>query len=844
MAGMMARFKRRIWAGWFVAGLAAAALGSPAALGQGTAAEQEFLFAYRLMQRGDTVEAGEAFDTFLEKFPNDAQRGDALYFRAELYRRGGALAAAAEYLAAATGNAAPQRVPGYAVRLLRGQVLTDLERYDEAIAALESVDLEVLPDRALASVGLLKALAYRGAGNYEASANAASSAAEIASPVRARALLAWARAKALSGDQAGALETLGEALAADDPAVNPEAARYAGDLAFSVGELDRAVAFYSRVIERDQSSQEFPAAVTGRMWADLEAGRNVAVLSAFKQFGEGLPTERQTAARYLAGSAYQQIGQHAPAAELLTQVVAAGREHPVAAAALYKLAVSQFELARYPDMARTVAELERAFPGAPQQIDASFLLASAEAKQGRAAEGVARLAAFIEDGPENPYYFQALLRRAALYEQNDEWAAAADDLAVYLEASADRVGSEEPAAVALRYVELNHRLGRYDVSIATAQDLLSRDQEPAVTQEALYRLGEAQARAGEFRAALGTFDRLQAEHPINATRHAVDLRRGLLLNRLGRTDESMAVLAEAANNPQLAEAPRVAALRIVAAHLRDTERAADAALTLRNMERLGGLEALADHELLWLADYEVGRGEPGEALRTLAVVDGERRRLTGAAESELMLTRGRAYFDRGEFEEAHRAFFGVVALGRGFDLDARLFLARTQAAQGDLDAALVELSDLVNVDDGRVRALALYEAGQVRRARAERLRRRGDAGGAAAALREARASIKRMVVLFLTVEELRPWQERGLIQLAEIAEELNEPQAVARELDELIRAFPDSAYAEYGRAVRDQKVRDRLADALTRLKRMDLEALDPTLRGWVEARITELEGRR
>ncbi|MEL7087348.1 MAG: tetratricopeptide repeat protein, partial [Planctomycetota bacterium] len=303
------------------AGLAVLTPG-PAANAQASAAEQEFLFAYKLMQRGDTAEAGEAFDAFLEKFPQDAQRGDALYFRAALYRQNGALRAAAELLAGATGRFAPKRVPVYAVQLLRGQVLTDLGEYDQAIASLEQIELDALPDRAVASVRLLQALAYRGAGNFEASANAASAAASVTSPVKGRAMVTLARAQSRGGDNAAALDTLARALAFDDAAVNAEAARLAGDLSYAEGDYDQATAFYTRVIERDQSSAEFVPAVVGRMWADLQAGRNVAVVSADQQFGDALPAGPRAAASYLAASAYQAINQHAPAAERLTEITA------------------------------------------------------------------------------------------------------------------------------------------------------------------------------------------------------------------------------------------------------------------------------------------------------------------------------------------------------------------------------------------------------------------------------------------------------------------------------------------------------------------------------------------
>ena len=60
---------------------------------------QQFLFAYKLLQRGENQLAVEAFDEYLTKFPDAAKRGDAMYFSAMLYRRLGQPAKALAKLA-------------------------------------------------------------------------------------------------------------------------------------------------------------------------------------------------------------------------------------------------------------------------------------------------------------------------------------------------------------------------------------------------------------------------------------------------------------------------------------------------------------------------------------------------------------------------------------------------------------------------------------------------------------------------------------------------------------------------------------------------------------------------
>ena len=830
------------WAGCLRVGLAlSVALGTLAA--QAGPADDDFLFAYKLMQRGDLVEAGAAFDTFLEKFPNDDARGDALYFRAALYRKAGAQQAAADVLAAITPRTAPRRVPAYVVALLRGQVLTDLGRYDDAVAELEKIDPARLPQDAVASTHLLKGLAYRGAGNFEAAAAALDRAATLETPLRPRALLEGARALAGGGDAPAALAVLGSLLALDDDATRAEAARYAGDLSYAAGDTAAAAGYYTRVIERDQSSPQFGPAVVGRMWADLAAGNNVAVVSAHQQLADGLVSADAAAADYVAASAYQGLSQQARAAELLTGYVAGGDTQPLQSLALYKLAVSQFELARYDDMVTTVAHLERAFPDSEQQIDASFLLASADAKRGDAASGVARLNTFVQAGKDGPYYLQALLRRAALYESEGADDAARNDLKQWLTDAGKPLN--EAAGPALRLVSLHHRLGDYEAAAALAGELLEAKPAPASEQEALFRRGEALTRAGKLREALVAYDRLQKDHPINPHREAVGLRRGLLLGKLGRGDESLATLNASADNERLPVAQRGAALRVIAAQHRDGGRPDAAATALERVEALQGLASLDDADLLWLASHRLDRGAADRALEVLGVFSEPGRKLTGPAESQLLYVSGRAHLARGDLDAAHRSFFGVVALGQGFDVEARLELARVAAARGDLDGALVELSDLTRSENAITAARALYETGRVHRLRAQRLTRDGDAAGAAAALAEARSPIKRMVVLYLTVEAVQPLPQAGLVELVEIAEALGDDAAAAREREELTRRFEDTPHGRYAGAMRAWRERDRPDDALAALTRLrDDGGLPQDLGPRVDTAVAKLEALR
>ena len=814
-----------------------------AGLATATPADDDFLFAYKLMQRGDLKEAGAAFDAFLDKFPNDSARGDALYFRAALHRKTGAQQAAADVLTAITPRTAPRRVPAYVVALLRGQVLTDLGSYDQAVTELEKIDPERLPEDAVASTHLLMGLAYRGAGNFEAAAAALDRAATLETPLRPRALLEGARALAGGGDAPAALTVLRSLLALDDAGTRAQAARYAGDLSYAAGDTAAAAGFYTRVIERDQSSDQFGPAVAGRMWADLAAGNNVAVISAHQQMASGLPAADAAAAHYVAASAYQGLNQHARAAELLGHYTAGGDAQPLQSLALYKLAVSQFELSRYDDMATTVAHLERAFPQSGQQIDASFLLASADAKRGDAASGLARLNTFIQAGVGSPYYLQALLRRSALYDTEGAHAASRDDLVAWLAAANKPLN--QASGPALRLVAMHHRLGDYKAAADLASELLEAKPEPAAEQEALFRRGDALTRTGAFREALGVYDRLQHDHPINPHRDAVDLRRGLLLGKLGRAEDALQALGTAADNERLPVAQRGAALRVMASQHRDAGQDDQAGATLERIEVLQGLAALDDADLLWLAGHQVDRGRAEESLRTLAVFSTPGRKPTGLAESHMLFISGRAHLALGDLDVAHRNFFGVVALGQGYDVEARLELARVAAARGDLDAALVELSDLTRSEHAGTAARALYETGRVYRMRAQGLAAQGDAAGAAQALADARSPMKRLVVLYLTVEAVQPLPQAGLVELTEIAQALGEADTATREREELTRLFKDTPYGRYAAAMGAWHERDRPDDALAALTRLRAAgALPEGLGPRVDAAVSQLEAMR
>jgi len=121
----------------------------------------------------------------------------------------------------------------------------------------------------------------------------------------------------------------------------------------------------------------------------------------------------------------------------------------------------------------------------------------------------------------------------------------------------------------------------------------------------------------------------------------------------------------------------------------------------------------------------------------------------------------------------------------------------------------------------------------------------GDAAGAAEALGDARSPMKRMVVLYLTVEAVHPLPQAGLVELVEIAEALGDDAAATRECEELIRRFESTPHGRYAAAMQAWRERDRPDDALAALTRLRKAGLLPADLGpRVDAAVAQLEAMR
>ncbi len=797
---------------------------------------QQFLFAYKLLQRGEDQLASEAFDEYLDDFPHAQRRGDATYYRAMLYRRAGDSQAAIDLLKDAT---APTLVPAYAIDLLRGQAQADLLEHAAAAESFDRIDTGKLQPATAASVLYLRGRAHRGAENLAAAARDFEAAGKLDSPVRSRALIELSQVQSAMGQADAAVKTLRNVLALDNATAPAEAARLAGDLSYQTGSYDQALEFYQLVISGYPSSPHFGPAVVGALWSQYAAGRDDRVLETFKQHEAALPLQDRVQAIYLFGSAQQRRGNAQAAADAFARITQGDEPYPLLDKALLKLGEARLTLGQFDAVRDALGKLQRLYPDSPLRADSAYLLAAADARQGNVERGAARLTELIDAGPDHPYHAPALLHRARLYEAHAKPDAAVADYQRYLAAA--KPGTPDVTAAALRLIALLDQVGKPAEAVRVADALLSQNKLPAAAQqEAMYRRAIALLRADKPADALRQLDALGKAHPLHPYRDAATYYRGLILVAQGKPAEAVKPLTEAGQTEALDPASRVNAWRVLAAAERDRDNDAASARALTQIQTLGGKEAMVGSELVWLGRYYVDAGEPDKARPYLDAARSRRDKLKPALLAAALYETARMHRAAGRYDEALNMLEEVLAIGQGLDLDAQLEMARTFAQSDRRDAAAELFTGLSIADDSRIAAVALYEGAANQRRIAEARRQADDPAGADAALKTARKQLKRVVLLY-AMPPLEPLPQQALLELADIAAALDEPGQRVAELEELIRKYPDGPHARYGKALLAAQ-RNRLGEATTLLKALRDEKLDQPLAGRVSATLKELEG--
>ena len=812
----------------------------------GDAAHQQFVFAYRLLQRGEWNPAAEAFDDYLGRFPEAPRRGDALYFRAELARRAGDHAKAASLL---TTVPAPTLVEAHAVDLLRGQVALTLGRHDDAIAALERVKPAGLDKETHARLLYLQGLAYRGANNLGAAERQLQAAHQLGTPLAGRVLLDLARVQASAGQHAKAVQSLDRALAMKDAQVEPEAAHLAGDLCFRASDFLKAIPYYQAVATAHQSTEHFTPCVIALLWSRHRAGQHEPLLADHRRYVNSLPATERPSAWYLAGLAHQALGRTQEAAQLLESAVDAGSSRGFEDHALLSLAQCRADLNQREALEATVARLQREHPRSAHISSVQLLLATHEAKAGEAAKAVERLAAVIQAGPDSPGYSGALIQRSLLSESAGQWEAALADLQALLALPSQgprALSAGQRDATLLRVSAAQLTLKRPAEALAAADAVLAQPDRPAAIEaEALYRRAMAQVKLQKFDEALTSLDKLLSRHPQNPYRHESMYYRGMLLMAQRRTDDAVQQLESVAKEPDMPGALRGKALRLLSRHHREAGADDRSAATLLQLEKEKG--GLSYSEQLWLGRHYASKGDPPRALEYLLRVLKARDQVLPQELAEARLLAGLALRELGTPEarkDALDAFREVVAMGKGFELQARLETGRTLLSLGQHRAALDEFEPLFTRQETRVAAAAIYEAGRAHHAIARDRARSDNSAGAAESLREAALLWRRLVVLYHH-PQLAPLPQRAYLDLAELAEDRKDPQAARVEYEHLAQRYPTGPHSIYAKAC-IAWIDGKTAEARHLLE--SLKKSDPTpdadLLDRVNRRLQQLEGRR
>ncbi len=579
-----------------------------------------------------------------------------------LHRRAGQNKAAAELL---TDVPEPKLVPAYAIDLLRGQVLSDLKQYDAAIASLNKIKLDDLQPNIVASVHYLKGLAYR-ASRTCAAADALTAAAQLDTPMRPRALLDLARVQASQSQTAEAVKTLESCLKTNDNNIAAEAARLAGDLSYELGNYDQALTFYQRVVDRHQSSQHFGPAVAGILWSHYSLGQYQQVLQSYEKYTSVLPVQERVVAWYLAGSAHQELGDHEKAVQLFTQITQTETRLPIQEKALYKLAKSQFELRQYDAMRQTIKTLSARYPKSQRLVDATYMLAAADAEQGDVQHGGSafngvdpgrRAASVLPSRAAPPGAAVSAARRGGAGGQRLR----------PVRGRFPRAGdfSETVQQAALQHIDLLYQLGQYDQAEKAVKALLEQKQLDAVVQqEALYRGALVKLRQGQAEASLNILQTLNDKYPGHAHRAEEIYYRGLLQMSLGHAEKALPILERTANDDKLSTRLRqcTAPARDSSSqgrHRRWQARAPDTATA--GATRRPGKPRRGRPPLAGARCARPPAGERGYRLSSAAAQAAPDAKVAQRAQAMFLV--GKAYRQLNQLDDAIKAFDGAASAG-------------------------------------------------------------------------------------------------------------------------------------------------------------------------------------
>ncbi len=836
-----------VLAGMLAVGAAAGAGGTAfAQSAENDGAREQFVFAYKLYKGGDDKLAAESFDEFIAKNPSDARVPDALYFRAILARKAGKTQDAVDLV---TKVEKPTMVPETSVLLLKGQLYVDQKEYDRALPWLEKVSLDKATTGDKAGTLYLQGVCYRETGNVQAAAKAFQACAQLDSPLKARCLLEQGltfRAAKLSEDAVLALQ---QAIASQDPAVVPGAARLAGDISrVDLKKYDQAQKFYDVVIKNNQSSDEFGPAVVGSLWCHLALGENNLLLTKVARLGDNLKTQEKQTALYLSALAHQALGEQDEAVKVLSALEKEQLSQELRPLVRYYLAVGQIEVGDNAGFDKTIKSYGEDFPDSSKANAVLMLKVQAKLKARDVSGAAAVLTTLIDQQPPAPVTdrLEALKRRAELYEAAGNPKAGADDYGAWgkLAATAPKgtlLDPTEPSRMSLRQADLLTQLNKNAEAVEVLTGVVaSTDTDAVVDQEARFLLALCQGRLDRPQEAADTLSALLAKHPQARRMTEIRYNRGLFLMTAEKPDEALADLVYAGNAADLPKLQRLEAMRLAGLRFRQMDKKEEAGQALKALMQLGELKP---DEALWLAKLSIEKGQGKEAV---AILDPFVKR-EGKALAEIE-TRAEAQYVSGIAKRVAGDLEGSIALltavlnseaTPNLKLEARLELARSLADRGRTAEAIKQYEQLISAKPSHIAATAAFDCATLYRAMA---RGRGAATGVneAESLKQSEKLFKRVVLLY-SFPQLSPLPERAWLELADLAQEQGRVDEAVKSYQSLADKYGNSPFGVYGKAMVLALVKKNKVDAAQLLRQIP-QPVDPTLMARINQRLREWEG--
>jgi len=579
-------------------------------------------------------------------------------------------------------------------------------------------------------------------------------------------------------------------------------------------------------------------------------GQHNALIQLHQQHTRALTGRDAQVAAYIAGVTYLDQNQLTAAAKLLPAATNLPIDDPLHDDALYHLAVTHYRAQDFDAMQRTLQRLSRESSASPFVPAGEFLRAISLIERDMPHQALPLLTRLIEENPHN-YRAPALLQRAQVYTALQNDAAAAADYAAYFQplnlqgagTEAALTASDQRAAV--DYLDALHRLGQHEQSAALASALLRSQLNPEREPAIRLRLAQAQLRQAQFDAALTTLDALDRDLPGHPHPSQTRYYRGLILTQAQQNDQAIPLLTAAGNDDQLPDALRINAWRVAWAVQRDGANPEPAITALRAVESIAGRERLNSDERLWMGRTLVDQNQPREALgylEPMAAVNADNA-IDPALRSQAIYHIGRALIALEDNATGQQAFKQVIALGRGYELQARLALAHAMTDARQFEAALSEYAALIPSETSAVASEALYESGRVYSLIATERQRAGDDAGVRIADRESVKFYKRLTLLY-PFPELSPIPQRAHLALFDAAVRAGNDEDADRELNEIITRYPETGYDLLAQGLLASRER-RTNEAVFLLKKArDAQQSDPVLRERADTALRGIEGGR